>query len=224
MNEHCTEHLATLLRTIDSGEEIPAGVRAHLSTCAECARLLEAMNRVHADVDRADTAASDEAVVAETLQASAAAVNHSRRIRRVVTAIAVTVVLIAGAVMIGYGVQSLEEGLFVVGLTTLIIAPLFVTIALIVMLRQRMHAPGRPIYKRLKPGRQLDGVCLGLAEATGVQVILLRVAFVALFFASGTGFWLYILFALVMPVHPDDRQYLLRFQLMRAFRRMTSRV
>lgn len=38
-------------------------------------------------------------------------------------------------------------------------------------------------------------------------------------FVNGIGIWLYILLDLAMPVHPADRQYLLRFKLRRMWQR-----
>jgi hypothetical protein len=52
-------------------------------------------------------------------------------------------------------------------------------------------------------------------------VRLIRLGFFALLFADGAGFWLYILLDLAMPVHPDDRQHLLRFRLKRWWSRRT---
>ncbi|MEA2489920.1 MAG: hypothetical protein QOH21_1712, partial [Acidobacteriota bacterium] len=73
MNEDCAGHLATLLRLAESGEEIPTGVREHLTTCSECPRLLDAMNRMYGDVDAAEPPAIEEPVVEQTVERSAAA-------------------------------------------------------------------------------------------------------------------------------------------------------
>ena len=70
---------------------------------------------------------------------------------------------------------------------------------------------------------QLSGVCMGLAERTGWPVTTFRVIFLALFFAKGFGMILYVLFDLAMPVHPADRQYLLRFRVARAWRGFRDR-
>lgn len=220
MNDHCAEHLATLLRLIERGDEIPPELKSHLATCAECARLLDAMNRVQADLERDDASANEEPVVAQTVEKSAAAVSESRRTRNLVTAIAIAATIAAGVWMLGYGVQSEFEGLANVGMAVLIFAPLFIGVTLLILLRKRLREPGRAIYRRLGPGRQLAGVCLGLAESMSVQVVIMRVVFLGLLFANGAGWWLYILLTLLMPTHPDDRQYLLRFQFARLVRRM----
>ncbi|HYR28011.1 MAG TPA: PspC domain-containing protein, partial [Thermoanaerobaculia bacterium] len=97
--------------------------------------------------------------------------------------------------------------------------PLVVFFVMRAILRDR-H--GNRICKRLKPGKQISGVCLGLSEATGVPVLLFRLGFVVLLFVNGIGLWLYILLDLAMPVHPDDRQHLLRFKLRRMWQRRTA--
>jgi len=45
---------------------------------------------------------------------------------------------------------------------------------------------------------------------------VVRLFFLLLLLVSGgLGFWLYMGFHMAMPVHPDDRRYLLRFRLRR---------
>jgi phage shock protein PspC (stress-responsive transcriptional regulator) len=68
----------------------------------------------------------------------------------------------------------------------------------------------------------LDGVALGLSEATKVNVSVIRLLFFGLLFFDGVGLVLYLLLALFMPVHPDDRQFLLRFRLRRWLRRTAA--
>lgn len=70
-------------------------------------------------------------------------------------------------------------------------------------------------YKRLRDGRQLSGVCMGIAERTGVPVSIIRLAFIVLVLAKLSGFVLYIVLDLLMEVHPDDRASLLRFRIRR---------
>lgn len=70
-------------------------------------------------------------------------------------------------------------------------------------------------YKRLRNGRQLSGVCAGIAEATRVPVSIIRLTFIALVLAKHSGFVLYIMLDLLMEVHPDDRSSLLRFRIRR---------
>ena len=77
--------------------------------------------------------------------------------------------------------------------------------------------PGRAglPYKRLGAGRQLSGVCAGIAEATRIPVAIIRLAFIVLFVARLSGFVLYIVLDLLMEVHPDDRASLVRFRIRR---------
>ena len=46
------------------------------------------------------------------------------------------------------------------------------------------------------------GVCGGLAEHTGIDSLIWRVAFVALTFAGGTGVLVYLLLWVLMPPAP----------------------
>ncbi|MEA2488349.1 MAG: PspC domain, partial [Acidobacteriota bacterium] len=101
----------------------------------------------------------------------------------------------------------------------LIVVPVGIVIALGLLLRDRLCKPGKTIYKRVKPGRILSGVCLGLSETLRAPVLIVRVVFVAFFLANGIGLWIYLFLMLLMPLHPDDRQYLWRFRIMRALRR-----
>ena len=86
-------------------------------------------------------------------------------------------------------------------------------------LMSRCSKPGSvKLYKRLK--RQwVFGVCRGLAEASRLSVWLLRAVFILLLFGGKIG-WaiavpLYLLLAMSLQVHPEDRRLLLRFKLKR---------
>lgn len=50
-----------------------------------------------------------------------------------------------------------------------------------------------------KTDRVIDGVCGGLAEYFGIDSLLVRLVFVALFFISGIGIILYIVLMIIMP-------------------------
>ena len=47
--------------------------------------------------------------------------------------------------------------------------------------------------------KMIAGVCGGLAEYVGVDVTLMRLAFLFLFFASGIGVVIYIMLAVIVP-------------------------
>lgn len=91
------------------------------------------------------------------------------------------------------------------------IGAVMLTAALVGFLPGRAGLP----YKRLGAGRQLSGVCTGIAEKTGVPVSIIRLAFIVLVLAKLSGFVLYIVLDLLMEVHPDDRASLLRFRIRR---------
>lgn len=52
---------------------------------------------------------------------------------------------------------------------------------------------------RIKKGQIVAGVCTGFAEYFQIDVVLIRVVFIALLFAGGSGILLYILLALIIP-------------------------
>ncbi len=58
--------------------------------------------------------------------------------------------------------------------------------------------------KRLYKGgdKKLFGVCSGLAEHFSMDPTLMRVLFVFIFLAFGTGLLLYLILAIVMPEKP----------------------
>jgi phage shock protein PspC (stress-responsive transcriptional regulator)/uncharacterized integral membrane protein len=50
-----------------------------------------------------------------------------------------------------------------------------------------------------KTDHVIDGVCGGLAEYSGIDSLLVRLAFVALMFINGIGILLYIILMIIMP-------------------------
>ncbi|MCX5642529.1 MAG: PspC domain-containing protein [Candidatus Omnitrophica bacterium] len=52
--------------------------------------------------------------------------------------------------------------------------------------------------------RRIAGICGGLAEYFNVDPVLVRVIFVVLFFLSGIGLLVYIIFWLVLPVREKE--------------------
>lgn len=52
---------------------------------------------------------------------------------------------------------------------------------------------------RSKSNRMISGVCGGLGEYIGVDPTLIRLAYVLLSIAYGTGLLLYILFSVIIP-------------------------
>ncbi|SCX47177.1 phage shock protein C (PspC) family protein [Klenkia marina] len=62
----------------------------------------------------------------------------------------------------------------------------------------------RPPLRRSRTDKVIGGVGGGLAEYTGIDALLWRVGFIALVFAGGTGFLVYVLLWLLMPARPVD--------------------
>jgi len=57
----------------------------------------------------------------------------------------------------------------------------------------------RPRLARSDRDKKIAGVCAGLAEHTGVDAVLWRVALIALTLAGGSGVLVYALLWLLMP-------------------------
>ncbi|MDB4957369.1 MAG: PspC domain protein [Myxococcales bacterium] len=64
-------------------------------------------------------------------------------------------------------------------------------------------------------GRQLQGICNGIARFFGAPVWLIRVGFLALFVAGLGGGTIYFLLAFLVDWHPDDRKYMTWFRIER---------
>ncbi|MFC6884357.1 MULTISPECIES: ATP-binding protein [Actinomadura] len=62
--------------------------------------------------------------------------------------------------------------------------------------------PSAPRLERRRDGRLVAGVCRGLADNLGIQVLFVRAAFVLLTVASGIGFAVYIAFWVLTPRQP----------------------
>lgn len=57
---------------------------------------------------------------------------------------------------------------------------------------------------RINEGKQLCGVCTGLAEYFKLDVTLVRLIWVLIVLCGGAGILAYILFALVIPEKPTN--------------------
>lgn len=60
----------------------------------------------------------------------------------------------------------------------------------------------RKLYK-INQGKIIDGVCGGIAEYFGVDATIVRVAWILLALAAGSGVLAYVLAALIMPRKPE---------------------
>lgn len=133
-----------------------------------------------------------------------------------------------GAALIGVLAAPTASGRLLLDGTSALTLLLLGVVAVIALAVGLARAPARfGLYKRLGPGRQLSGVCLGLARRTGTPAWGWRVGFVLLGLLPGLGHaagpWLYLLLDLAMPIHPEDRAQLLRFRLARWWRGLGTR-
>lgn len=213
----CKEAMAAVLDVVQTGGVIPEEQREHLKSCARCRELLDSANQFDAAIH--DEHVSEPAIDDKRINTEVRELRFRDLGRRAALA---AVIMATLAALLVLTVNRFDRIAFVdmlpfIGIAALIsVLPVIFFYVLIAALRDRN---GNRICKRLKPGRALSGVCLGLSEATGVPVNVYRLGFIVLTFIKGAGLLLYIVLDLAMPVHPDDRQYLLRFKLRRAFQR-----
>lgn len=213
----CKEAMGAVVDVVQTGGTIPDEQREHLKTCARCRELLESANQFDAAIHEEHV--PEPAVDDSRLAGAVRGVQLREMFRRAGLA-ALTALIILGGIAWLIGAEERIELWTIMGV--LVFAALLSTLPVVgfyVLLAALRDRTGNRICKRLKPGRALSGVCLGLSEATGISVNVYRLAFVALAFIKGAGILLYIVLDLAMPVHPDDRQYLLRFKLRRMMQR-----
>jgi phage shock protein PspC (stress-responsive transcriptional regulator) len=210
--------MAALVASIENGDTLTPEQRKHLRECERCRPLLDSAKQVESVL--ASEPAQEPRVDETQLHDKLKRTGRRQFLRRGAIALLFAVGFSA---LLGFSIAALaddlgwRDGLYVAGVTALIaVVPALFFYVVIAVLHDR-H--GNRIHKRLKEGRLLSGVCLGLSEATGIPVQILRIAFIALMFVKGIGLWLYIVLDLAMPVHPDDRQNLLRFKIRRWFQR-----
>lgn len=214
---NCNEAVTALVSSLERGNPMTDEQREHIRVCERCRELLDSAKQFQSLL-------AGNGIQAPSVDSTAAAaeeeVRQARLRRNVWVSIGVGALAILGVTaFFALFLMRLDLGIPKMAVAGIGVA-VVVTIALIVLgVVRRANAQGKRLYKRLKPGRMLSGVCLGLAEATGTNVTLIRLVAFALIFADGVGLWLYILLDLIMPVHPDDRRYLLRFRLRRWFQK-----
>lgn len=223
MNEaQCREVVASLLAFVENGTPMTDADRQHLNDCPQCKPMIDAFRTLNA-TESDDVTADGDARREQAFDAAARELRAARRRRTITAALLATLaaILIIPALVIfpDYSPSMYLQSLALVALTLLIFGAVIV-LPLALLQRVVQGSPRsttqRPLYKRLGPGRQLAGVALGIAEHTGLSVIAVRLIFIALVVTKGAGLLLYIVLALSMPVHPADREYLLRFRLRRA--------
>ncbi|HYK05251.1 MAG TPA: PspC domain-containing protein [Thermoanaerobaculia bacterium] len=208
---NCNEAVAALVASLESGVPMTAEQREHIRTCERCRELLDSAKQFQTllggngieppAVDAAAVAAEQEVLRAKT-----------RRTVGIAFAVAVVAWVGLSLLLIRAGGLAPVEGFLVAGGGIGVVFLLATPLLLLVLLARAARTAEKRWYKRLKPGRQLSGVCLGLAERFGWNVTMVRLAFLAALFFHGLGFWVYVVLDLAMPVHPDDRQFMLRFR------------
>ncbi|HEX7154708.1 MAG TPA: PspC domain-containing protein [Thermoanaerobaculia bacterium] len=225
---NCNEAVSALIASLEGEGTITDAQREHLRTCARCRELLDTARQFQTMLAEPTSGASapEVANVPDVATVAEQEVARARRRRLFIRIVAVmfglaTLFWMLVPAAIYFGQERLSEiaiGVaMVASLLILVVTPLLL---LTFAVREAVNPPsGKRIYKRLGPGRILAGVCLGLSERLGVGVWWLRLGFFVLMTIHGIALLIYILLTIFMPVHPDDRQYLLRFRV----RRMLAR-
>jgi phage shock protein PspC (stress-responsive transcriptional regulator) len=218
----CDESLESLRSFLDGGTAPAPGHVAHWRECTDCRRVVSAARREIAELDLEDggeVSPDDRSLQEQARAATTAAVEVGRAVQRgfgrwraaLILGVGMAGVAVGARLMDQSGADSLPRALMV-----WILLGLSMAAAGLVLLR----VPSRfALYKRLRPGYQLSGVCLGLADKAGIPVGILRLLFFVLALANGVGIWIYVVLDLLMPVHPEDRRHLLRFRVLRWWRR-----
>ena len=208
---NCNEAITALVASLESSVPMTAEQREHIRTCERCRELLDSAKQFQTLLggNGIQPPAVDAAAVAAEQE-----VRRAKRRRTLGLAFAIAAIAWVGLSLLQIragGLAPLEAFLITgaaIGLLFLILIPFL----LLLLLARTARTPEKRWYKRLKPGRHLSGVCLGLAERFGWDVTIVRLLFVVGLFLDGVGFWIYVVLAMAMPVHPDDRQYMLRFR------------
>lgn len=215
---NCKEAVAALVASLESGVEMTDEQREHIRSCPRCRELLDSAKQFESILagNGIDTPPLDPVL-------SAAEDEVRKRRQRRAIGVCAGVVLILGAAaawMLVTADRLPVAEAFIVISSALVIAAILLIPFLILFYIVRRSKGGKPrLYKRLGKGRMLSGVCLGIAEATKLNVSAIRLGFFALMFFHGAGFWLYLMLDLAMPVHPEDRQHLWRFKVRRWMQR-----
>ena len=213
----CSKVMAALAGVIQNGGSLTDAQRAHLQTCERCKHVLAEAIEIENSLAVDDT--REGGVDADAVAREAARITRNRVHTRIVVAFVAFVVFGFLALIPLLDKRLDRSEALMVSATGFGIALLFAAPVIGLMYIARTKDDDKPrLYKRLGPGRKISGVCLGLAEKIGWNVWTIRFLFLLAIFFNGAGFWVYLLLDLTLPVHPADRQYLLRFRIARWFR------
>jgi phage shock protein PspC (stress-responsive transcriptional regulator) len=225
----CKTAMAALLASIENGDTLTPEIRAHLRSCEQCKELLNSAMQFQStladDVEVPETDIDETTALAEK-ELGRTKLRERLRIGAIVVLVLIPIVAYLNSRGFFDGHPSGIAFELAVVLAFTIVLPLVIAIVIIRTLLARLRAPnGQRLYKRFGNGRhQVSGVCAGIAEATGINVNALRIAFLALLFFKGLGLLIYLAFDLAMQIHPADRQYLRRFRIRRALAATLARV
>ncbi len=208
----CSRTAGQLTRYLTEGGELPAETIEHVRHCGACGETLQRAQSLGELLDRTDdelpTPALNVALPPAVTGEVFAAVRR-RRLLRATLAISIVVIGLMTWYLTVDAMHVRDRYLVWSGLMILFTGPL----VLAAMTAGLDAGPSR-FYKRLR-GRQLSGICQGLSEVYRIPVWILRMAFVGLCFFRGSGLILYLLLDVLLPIHPDDREQMLRFRIAR---------
>lgn len=212
-NAWCSRTAEQLTRYLTEGGELPADVIEHVSHCSECG---ETLRRAQLLGDLLERARDEQPLVdapvplSQAMTSEVLAAVRRRRLMRAGLAIVIGVIGIVSWYFTSTAMHVHHRYIVWSVLMILFTGPL-----ILAAMMMGIDAGGpRGLFKRLR-GRELSGVCQGLAEATQVPVWIWRMAFFGLIFFKGAGVILYLLLDVALPIHPDDRADLLRFKIAR---------
>ncbi|MCU1228247.1 MAG: PspC domain protein [Acidobacteria bacterium] len=220
----CKTAMAALLASIENGDTLTPEVREHLRTCEQCKELLSSAMQFQSTLS--DDVEVPETDIDQTTAAAEKELGRTKLRNRIQIAATAALVLIPIVAYIashtdGFHPSGIAFELGVVVSLTIVL-PIVIVRLLVARIRTRA---GQRLYKRIGNGRhEVSGVCAGIAEATGISVVTLRIAFLALLFFKGLGLLIYLAFDLGMQIHPADREHLRRFRIRRALAATLARV
>ena len=216
MTHDCTNTMSGLTRYLNDSTPLDEAQLAHLAVCPQCQAALDRANSLSAMLAEGEPTPPVAAHAAPTPPGVAEEVARSvrrRRLIRIGLAIAIAAIGIATSGWLRIADYTPKHPVAIwVMLMILFGGPLLVA----AMAVGADAGPGR-FHKRMR-NRQLSGVCQGLAEASSIPVWIIRMAFVALIFFNGIGIAAYLILDVVLTIHPDDREQLLRFRIARWWR------
>jgi phage shock protein PspC (stress-responsive transcriptional regulator) len=223
---NCKTAMASLLASIESGDAMSADAREHLRTCPRCSELLESATELQSTL-------AEDVDVPDAVDVTQTAAKVEEELGRTTIRTRVRIGAIIGLILIpviAYITTHSDAGIYwraiYMELVMVVLLLAIVPLVIVRTLLARMRTPtGQRLYKRFGNGRhQVSGVCAGISEATGINVISLRLAFLVLFFFKGLGLLVYLAFDLLMQIHPEDREHLRRFRIRRALSSALARV